>query len=62
VLELLKMRSFSHLKIFVPLFLIKMGLKQDKNRAFTYAGWEDFADNTEVGSQLLTIEFLMSLR
>jgi hypothetical protein len=30
------------------------------NRAFTYAGWEDFADIIEVGSQLQTTEFLMS--
>jgi hypothetical protein len=31
------------------------------NRAFTCAGWEDFTDITEVGSQLLTTEFLMSV-
>ena len=30
------------------------------NRAFTAAGWEDFADITEAGSQLLTMEFLIS--
>ena len=34
--------------------------KQDMNQAFTIAGWEDFADIVEPGSQLLTIEFLIS--
>jgi hypothetical protein len=38
-----------------------MGLKQDMIRAFSYAGWYDFADIIETGSQLLTMEFLMSL-
>jgi hypothetical protein len=30
-------------------------------RAFSYTGWYDFADITETGSQLLTMEFLLSL-
>jgi hypothetical protein len=60
-LELLKKQSFSHVRIFEPLLLIKTGLKQDRNRAFAYAGWEDFANITEAGSQLLAIEFLISL-
>jgi hypothetical protein len=60
-LELLEKQSFSQIKIFEPLFLIKMGLRQDMNCAFAYAGLEDFTDITEVGSQLLTTEFLMSL-
>jgi len=37
------------------------GLKQDMNQAFTVIGWENFADIVEPGSQLLTMEFLMSL-
>jgi hypothetical protein len=60
-LEILKKQSFWHTKIFKPLFIIKTGLKQDMIRAFSYAGWYDFADITEIGSQLLTMEFLMSL-
>jgi hypothetical protein len=60
-LELLKKQSFYHTKIFEPLFIIKTGLKQDMIRAFSYAGWYDSADITEIGSQLLTMEFLMSL-
>ncbi|RLM65403.1 hypothetical protein C2845_PM16G03020 [Panicum miliaceum] len=46
-LELLEKQSFRHVKIFEPLFLIKTGLKQDMNKAFTYTGWEDFADIIE---------------
>ena len=40
---------------------MKTGLKQDMNQAFTTVGWEDFADVVELGSQLLTMEFLISL-
>jgi hypothetical protein len=61
VLELLKKQSFCHTKIFEPLFIIKTGLRQDMIHAFSYVGWYDFADITEIGSQLLTMEFLMSL-
>jgi hypothetical protein len=61
VLELLKKQSFYHTKIFEPLFIIKRVLKQDMIRAFSYAIWYNFADITEIGSQLLTMEFLMSL-
>jgi hypothetical protein len=53
-LELLKKQSISHVKVFEPLFLIKMGLKQDMNRAFAYGGWQNFIDITEIGSHLLT--------
>ena len=31
------------------------------NQTFTAVGWEDFADIVEPGSQLLTMEFLISL-
>ncbi|RLN00869.1 hypothetical protein C2845_PM06G26610 [Panicum miliaceum] len=31
-LQLLKKKSFGHVKVFKPLFLIKTGLKQDMNR------------------------------
>ena len=37
------------------------GLRQDMNRAFTTAGWSRFADITELGSHLLTMEFLCTL-
>ena len=38
-----------------------MGLKQDMNRAFAAAGWDNFADITGASSHLLTMEFLISL-
>jgi hypothetical protein len=57
-LKLLKKQSFCHTKIFEPLFIIKTGLKQDMIRAFSYT---NFANVTEIGSQLLTMEFFISL-
>ena len=42
-------------------FLIKTELKQDVNQIFTIVGWKDFGDVVEPGSQLLTMEFLISL-
>ena len=59
-LELLKKQNFGHAKRFDTRFLMKTGLKQDMNQAFTSIGWEDFADVVEPGSQLLTMEFLIS--
>ena len=60
-LELLKRQNIGHAKRFESRFLMKMGLKQDMNNALTAIGWENFADIVEPGSQLLTLEFLMSL-
>ena len=60
-LELLKKQNFGHAKRFNTRFLMKTGLKQDMNHALTAVGWENFADIVETGSQLLTMEFLISL-
>ena len=60
-LELLKRQTYAHAKRFETHFLITTALLQDKNQAFTAVEWEDLADITEPGSQLLTMEFLMSL-
>ena len=60
-LELLKKQNFSQAKRFETRFLIKTGLKQDMNNALTTVGWENFANIIEPGSQLLTMEFLISL-
>ena len=38
-----------------------MGLRQDMNCAFMAVGWSRFADITEPGSHLLTMEFLSTL-
>ena len=60
-LELLKKQNFGHAKRFETRFLIKTGLKQDTNNTLTAVGWENFADIVELGSQLLTMKFLISL-
>ena len=60
-LELLKRQTYANAKRFETRFLIMTGLLQDMNQAFTAVGWENFADIVEPGSQLLTLEFLMSL-
>ena len=60
-LELLKRQNFGHAKQFESRFLMKTGLKQDMNNAFTAVGWENFIDIVEPGSQLLTMEFFISL-
>ena len=60
-LDLLKKQNFGHAKRFESRFLMKIGLKQDMNNALTTVGWENFADIVEPGSQLLTMEFLISL-
>ena len=60
-LELLKKQLYGHAKRFDTEFLMMMGLRQDMNRAFTAMGWPRFADITEPGSHLLTMEFLSTL-
>ena len=60
-LELLKKQSYGHAKRFDIEFLMMTGLHQDMNRAFTAAGWSLFANITELGSHLLTMEFLSTL-
>jgi hypothetical protein len=60
-LERLKNRSFAHHKTFDNMLLIKTGIGQDMDRAFEYAGWDNFTNITESGSHLLTMEFLMTL-
>ena len=60
-LELLKKQSYGHAKWFDTEFLMMTGLRQDMNRAFTAARWSCFADITEPGSHLLTMEFLSTL-
>ena len=60
-LKLLKKQLYGHAKWFEIEFLMMTGLCQDMNRAFTAAGWSRFADITEPGSHLLTMEFLATL-
>ncbi|RLN09196.1 hypothetical protein C2845_PM11G03550 [Panicum miliaceum] len=55
-LDLLKNQAYHHVRIFKPFFFIKMGLKADMMRAFSYAGLYNFADMTEAA----TISFAMA--
>ncbi|RLN07005.1 hypothetical protein C2845_PM11G03770 [Panicum miliaceum] len=50
-LYLLKNQTYHHVRIFEPLFFINTGLKADMTRAFSYAGWYNFADMTEPGAE-----------
>jgi hypothetical protein len=60
-LDLLKKQNFGHTKRFETYFLMKTGLQQDMNQAFTAVRWENFVDAVEPGLHLLTMEFLISL-
>ena len=60
-LELLKKQSYDHAKWFDTEFLMMTGLCQDMNHAFMAVGSSRFADITEPGSHLLTMEFLSTL-
>src|SRR5690348_7492211 len=44
--------SFEHHKTFDNMLLIKTGIGQDMDRAFEYAGWDNFANITEAASHL----------
>ena len=54
-LELLKKQNFGHAKRFDTCFLIKTGLKQDMNNAFTAVGWENFVDIVEPDLRLCSL-------
>src|SRR5579883_3180492 len=56
-LDRLRNRSFAHHKTFDNMLLIKTGIGQDMDRAFEYAGWDNFTNITEACSRLLTMEF-----
>ena len=57
----MKKQSYGHAKRFDTEFLMMTGLHLDMNYAFTTVGWSCFADITELGSHLLTMEFLSML-
>ncbi|RLM69464.1 hypothetical protein C2845_PM17G04500 [Panicum miliaceum] len=50
-LDLLKNQTYHHVRVFDPIFFIKIGSKADMTRAFSHVGWFDFADLTEPGSK-----------
>ncbi|RLN04835.1 hypothetical protein C2845_PM13G06730 [Panicum miliaceum] len=52
-LDLLKTRTYHHVRIFEPFFFKKTGWKADMTRAFSHMGWNNFADMKEPDSSIL---------
>jgi len=59
---IIKNRSFVHTRAFDPELLIKTGMYEDIANVWHAIGWSNFAPVEEYGSQLLTIQFLCTLR
>ena len=59
---IIKNRSFVHTRAFDPELLIKTGMYEDFANVWHAIGWSNFAPIEEYGSQLLTIQFLCTLR
>jgi hypothetical protein len=54
-------RSFEHTYIFDEELLTKTGMDNKFGSIFHNVGWSDFWRTTELGSKLLTLEFLSTL-
>ena len=59
---ILKNQSFVHSRAFDPKLLIKTGMYEDFSNVWHAIGWDNFIAVEEYGSQLLTIQFLFTLR
>ena len=59
---IIKNQSFIHTRAFNPELLIKIGMYEDFANVWHAFGWDDFVPVEEYGSQLLTIQFLCTLR
>ena len=59
---ILKNRSFIHTRAFDPDLLIKIGMYEYFSNVWHGVGWDNFVPVEEYGSQLLTIQFLCTLR
>ena len=59
---ILKNRSFVHTRAFDPDLLIKTGTYENFSNIWHEIGWNNFVPIEEYGSQLLTIQFLCTLR
>ena len=58
----LKNRSFVHTPVLDDVFLDETGTATEFDTIFHFVGWSAFASITELGSKLLTIEFLFTLQ
>jgi len=60
--ELLKERVFLHSLTFDPVLLKQIGMDVEFNTVFGHVGWSRVAPVHELGSRLLTIQFLGTLQ
>ena len=60
--ELLKERVFLHSPTFDPVILKQIGMDVEFNTVFEHVGWSRVAPVHELGSRLLTIQFLGTLQ
>jgi len=58
----LKSRNFIHTSVLDEVFLCETGMATELDTIFQFVGWSSFASTTELGSKLLTIEFLCTLQ
>ena len=58
----LKSRNFVHTSVLDDVFLCEIGMATELDTIFQFVGWSSFASITELGSKLLTIEFLYTLQ
>jgi hypothetical protein len=58
----LKNRNFIHTLVLDEVFLCKTGMATELDTIFQFVGWSSFATIAELGSKLLTIEFLCTLQ
>ena len=59
---MIKNRSFGHTRAFDLDLLEKIGMDVDFARVWHAFGWDGFVPIEEIGSRLLTIQFLCTLR
>lgn len=62
VFQKLKNRNFIHTPAIDPTLLQETGMDTEFDLIFQMLGWTDFWNVTELGSRLLTIEFLCTLQ
>ena len=62
VFQQLKNKDFIHTPTLDPILLQETGLETEFDLIFQMVGWTNFWDITELGSCLLTIEFLCTLQ
>jgi hypothetical protein len=58
----LKTKIFAHTPVLNPTLLVEAGMADEFDIIFSLVGWTTFENITELGSKLLTIEFLCTLQ